>query len=441
MSKGRSRVESVPSSIWGRRDLVRLGALGLLGFSLPDYCRLKAEGGVASRASDKSCIFVVLDGGAPQQDTFDMKPDAPKEIRGTFKPIRTNVPGIQICEHLPRTARQMDKFAILRSVYGKTAIHFNGVYYLMTGYLPIQSVQFPSVGSVVAKELGARRQGLPPYVLNATLDHAMGPGLLGSSYSPFWVRNDPSAADFRVDDVEVPVDMDWDQIADRRWRMRKLDEQFRERDTTGKFADRERFFQEAESIIRSPQVKNAFDIGSESNDLRNRYGRTPLGQGCLLARRLVESGVRFVTVNAARAVWDTHADNFNRLEKGLLPEFDRAFAALVEDLHERGLLASTLVVVSGEFGRTPNINAAAGRDHWPKVFSVLLAGAGIAGGQAYGSSDAHAAEPRDNPVSVEDLYATIYDRLGIDPNMEYHTSTGRPVKLSNGGKPVRALFG
>ena len=432
--RGRGYYGATPASAWGRREFLRLGSLSTLGLGLGDYLRLGAAQEVSPR--DRSCIMIVLDGGPPQHETFDMKPDAPSDVAGSFKPIPTTVPGIRICEHLPLTARQADKFAILRSVYGDTAIHFTGVYYLMTGFMPLQSVDFPSRGAVVAKELGPRN-GLPPYVLNATLDHAAGPGFLGSAYSPFWVRSDPSAPNFRIDDVEIPLDMDWSEIADRRWLVKRLDAQFRERDTKGLFADRERFFQEAESIIRSPSVKTAFDIASEPEPLRNRYGRTPIGQGCLLARRLVEGGVRFVTINAARAIWDTHSDNFNRCEKVLLPEFDAAFATLMDDLHQRGLLESTLVVVSGEFGRTPKVNPNAGRDHWPQVFSVVLAGAGIRGGQVYGSSDAVGGEPKDNPVSMEDLTATIYDQLGIDPDMEYLTPTNRPVRLANRGKPIR----
>ncbi|MYB54673.1 MAG: DUF1501 domain-containing protein [Acidobacteriia bacterium] len=433
--RGRGYYGVTPPGIWGRREFLRMGSLSALGLGLGDYLRLGAS--QAERVLDRACIMIVLDGGPPQHETFDMKPEAPSDVAGSFKPIPTNVPGIQICEHLPQIARQADKFAILRSVYGDTAIHFTGVYYLMTGFMPLQSVDFPSRGAVVANELGPRN-GLPPYVLNATLDHAAGPGFLGSAYSPFWVRSDPSSPDFRIDDVEIPLDMDWSEISDRRWLVKRLDARFKERDTKGLFADRERFFQEAESIIRSPAVKYAFDIASEPEPLRNRYGRTPIGQGCLLARRLVEGGVRFVTINAARAIWDTHSDNFNRCEMVLLPEFDAAFATLIDDLHQRGLLESTLVVVSGEFGRTPKVNPNAGRDHWPQVFSVVLAGAGVQGGQVYGSSDAVGGEPKDDPVSMEDLTATIYDRLGIDPDKEYHTPTNRPVRLANRGKPIRA---
>jgi len=381
--------------------------------------------------------MVVLDGGMSHHDTFDMKLDAPSEIRGTFKSIPTKVPGIQVCEHLPKVAAQIDKFAILRSVWGRTAIHFNGVYFLMTGYLPIQSMEFPSLGAVVAKELGSRK-GMPPYVLNAMLDHAMGPGFLGSAYAPFWVRSDPNAPDFRVDDFKLPVDVDWQTVSDRRWLVKQMDDAFRDRDTKGITASRDSYYVEAERIMRSPEVKKAFDIWAEPDPLRDRYGRTPIGQGCLLARRLVESGVRFVTVNASRAIWDTHADNFNRLQKVLLPEFDMAYSALLQDLSDRGMLGSTLVVVSGEFGRTPKINATGGRDHWPRVFSVLLAGAGIKGGQLYGSSDATGAEPKDNPPSIEDLAATIYERLGVDPKKEYHAPSGRPIRLSNNGTPIRS---
>jgi hypothetical protein len=238
--------------------------------------------------------------------------------------------------------------------------------------------------------------------------------------------------------LELPTDTDWSDVADRTWLMRQLDARFVERDVKGQFAARDKFFQEAENIIRAPAVKQAFDIGKEPEALRDRYGRTPLGQGCLLARRLVEGGARFVTVNAARAIWDTHADNFNRCSKVLLPEFDAAYSALLEDLAERGLLDSTLVVVSGEFGRTPKINKDGGRDHWPRVFSALVAGAGIRGGQVYGSSDATASDPKDNPVKIEDLAATIFDRLGIDSTKEYHAPNGRAVGLI--GWPFSSLL-
>ena len=422
------------SQLWGRREFIRIASLGPLGLGLGDYLSLRAQ---SQTQSERSCIMVVLDGGMSHHDTFDMKPDAPADIRGTFQPVATKVPGIQICEHLPRVAQQMDKFAIVRSVWGRTAIHFNGVYFLMTGYLPIQSMEFPSLGAVAAKELGPRK-GMPPYVLNAMLDHAMGPGFLGSAYAPFWVRSDPNAANFRVEDLELPVDVDWKTVSDRRWLVKQMDDAFRERDTKGVTASRDSFYIQAEQIMRSPAVKKAFDIWAEPEPLRDRYGRTPIGQGCLLARRLVESGVRFVTVNASRAIWDTHGDNFNRLQKVLLPEFDMAYAALLEDLAERGLLSSTLVVVSGEFGRTPKINANAGRDHWPRVFSALLAGAGIKGGQVYGSSDSTGSEPKDNPTSMEDLVATVYDRLGVDPKKEYRAPSGRPIRLSNNGTPIRS---
>ncbi len=422
------------SQLWGRREFIRIASLGPLGLGLGDYLSLRAQ---SQTQTERSCIMVVLDGGMSHHDTFDMKPDAPADIRGTCQPVATKVPGIQICEHLPRVAQQMDKFAIVRSVWGRTAIHFNGVYFLMTGYLPIQSMEFPSLGAVAAKELGPRK-GMPPYVLNAMLDHAMGPGFLGSAYAPFWVRSDPNAANFRVEDLELPVDVDWKTVSDRRWLVKQMDEAFQERDTKGVTASRDSFYIQAEQIMRSPAVKKAFDIWAEPEPLRDRYGRTPIGQGCLLARRLVESGVRFVTVNASRAIWDTHGDNFNRLQKVLLPEFDMAYAALLEDLAQRGLLSSTLVVVSGEFGRTPKINANAGRDHWPRVFSVLLAGAGIKGGQVYGSSDSTGSEPKDNPTSMEDLVATVYDRLGVDPKKEYRAPSGRPIRLSNNGTPIRS---
>jgi hypothetical protein len=227
--------------------IIRLGSLGAMGLCLSDFFRLKALAGTSDEG--RSCIMILLDGGPPQHETFDMKPDAPSDVRGTFKPIPTNVAGIQICEHLPKTARQVDKFAIIRSATDRTALHFEGVYFLMTGYMPIQSLDFPAMGSVGAKELGPCK-GTPPYILSASLDHAMGPGFLGGAYAPFWVRGDPSAPDFRVQDVELPVDMNWSDIADRRWLLQKMDASFRQRDVHGQFETRDRFFQEAENIIR-----------------------------------------------------------------------------------------------------------------------------------------------------------------------------------------------
>ena len=421
---------SVPRHIWGRRDFIKVGSLGILGLNLRDYFFLRSASANTARV-DRSVILVWLSGGPPHHDTFDMKPDAPAEIRGTFKPIPTNVPGIQVCEHLPRTARQADKFAIIRSMTSRENNHEPAINYLLTGYPPLQTIEFPSMGSVIAREKGPRN-GLPPYVTIPNIFPSFGAGFLGGEYGPF-IAGDPNVKGYRVRDLNLPVDVDWQRINNRRWMLDQVDRTFRGIDTSTEFQSMDAFYDKAYDLIRSPAAKKAFDIEQEEETIRNRYGRTPVGQGCLLARRLIEAGVRFVTVAKGWLNWDTHGKNFTTLEKTLLPELDMAYSALLEDLSQRGLLESTLVILMGEFGRTPKINSDAGRDHWAKAFSVVLAGAGLQGGRVVGSTDETGSEVKDDPVRVEDLTATIYERVGIDPAKEYKTDIGRPVKLSNGG--------
>jgi Protein of unknown function (DUF1501) len=428
---------SVPKTLFGRRDFVKIGSLGILGLNLRDYFFLRSASANSS-VPDRSVILVWLSGGPPHHDTFDMKPDAPAEIRGTFKPIPTNVSGIQVCEHLPRTARQADKFAIVRSMTSRENNHEPAINYLLTGYLPLQTLEFPSMGSVIAKEKGSRNS-LPPYVTIPNIFPSFGPGFLGGEYGPF-IAGDPNVKDYRVRDLNLPVDVDWHRVNNRRWLLDHMDQRFREIDTKNEFQAMDSFYEKAYDLIRSPSAQKAFDIEQEPETIRNRYGRTPVGQGCLLARRLVEAGVRFVTVAKGWLNWDTHGRNFTTLEKTLLPELDMAYSALLEDLAARGMLESTLVVLMGEFGRTPKINSDAGRDHWAKAFSIVLSGAGVVGGRILGSTDATGSEVKDDPVHVEDLTATIYERLGIDHTHEYHTDIGRPVKLSNGGKVITQLF-
>jgi hypothetical protein len=428
---------SVPKTLFGRRDFVKIGSIGILGLNLRDYFFLRSAS-ANSYVPDRSVILVWLSGGPPHHDTFDMKPEAPAEIRGTFKPIPTNVSGIQICEHLPRTARQADKFAVVRSMTSRENNHEPAINYLLTGYLPLQTLEFPSMGSVIAKEKGSRNN-LPPYVTIPNIFPSFGPGFLGGEYGPF-IAGDPNVKGYRVRDLNLPVDVDWHRVNNRRWLLDQMDQRFREIDTKNEFRAMDSFYEKAYDLIRSPSAQKAFDIEQEPETIRNRYGRTPVGQGCLLARRLVEAGVRFVTVAKGWLNWDTHGRNFTTLEKTLLPELDMAYSALLEDLAARGMLESTLVVLMGEFGRTPKINSDAGRDHWSKAFSVVLSGAGVVGGRILGSTDATGSEVKDDPVHVEDLTATIYERLGIDHTHEYHTDIGRPVKLSNGGKVITQLF-
>ncbi|HEY2931133.1 MAG TPA: DUF1501 domain-containing protein [Acidobacteriota bacterium] len=434
----------VPKELFGRRDFIRIGSLGMFGLGLRECFALKALASdnpvhaTAAASPDRSIIVVWLSGGPPQLDTFDMKPDAPREVRGLFRPISTNVPGIQICEHLSRTARVADKLAIIRSMTSREANHERAINYLLTGYLPLQTLEFPSIGSVVAKEKGPRN-GLPPYVAVPNIFPSYGPGFLGGAYGPF-IAGDPNVTGYRVRDLNLPTDLDWGRVNNRKWLLSQLDEQFRRIDSSDEFKTVDTFYEKAYDLMRSSAARKAFDIESEPDSVRNRYGRTPVGQGCLLARRLVEAGVRFVTVSKGWLNWDTHGQNFTTLEKLLLPELDTAYSALLEDLDQRGLLASTLVVLMGEFGRTPEVNADAGRDHWSKAFSVVLSGGGVKGGQILGVTDSKAAEVVSDPYQVEDLVATLYDRVGIDFNQEYQTPIGRPVKLSNGGKVISRLF-
>ena len=419
------------SSIFGRRDFMRIGSLGALGINLANI--LRAGGG----KKEISCILLWQSGGCPHQDTFDLKPDAPVEFRGEFKPISTNVPGIQICEHLPYTAKQADKFTILRSMHSRENNHERAINYLLTGYLPLSTLEFPSLGAVVSKELGPRN-GLPPYVAVPNTFPSYGAGYLGGEYNPF-IAGDPNASGYQVRDLTLPTNVDWARVGNRRWLLEKMDARYRAIDSNADFDALDSFQQRAYDLMRSPAAKKAFDVEAEPAALREKYGRTPVGQGALLARRLVEAGVRFVTVAKGWLNYDTHSDNFNTMKKVLLPEFDRAFAALLEDLHARGKLDSTLVLALGEFGRTPKVNKDAGRDHHNKAWSVVLAGAGIAGGRVLGATDKTATEVTDLPVQPEDLLCSIYTILGVDPTREYQTPIGRPSKIVNGGKIIPGL--
>jgi len=420
------------TSLFGRRDFLRIGSLGALGISLDGLLRAGAQ-------RDISCILLWQSGGCGHLDTFDLKPDAPKEIRGEFKPISTNVPGIQICEHLPFTAKQADKFTILRSMKSRENNHERAINYLLTGYLPLPTLEFPSVGSVISKELGSRN-GLPPYVAVPNTFPSYGAGYLGGSYNPF-IAGDPNVSGYQARDLTLPADVDWTRVGNRNFLLKQMDAKFRAIEASTDMAAMDSFYQKAYDLLKSPAARKAFDIGAEPESLRERYGRTPVGQGALLARRLVESGVRFVTVAKGWLNYDTHGDNFNAMKKALLPEFDRAFAGLLEDLHERGMLDTTLVIAMGEFGRTPKVNEAAGRDHHSKAWSIALAGAGIPGGRVLGATDKNGVQVTDLPVEPEDLLFTIYTLFGVDPAREYQTPIGRPVKPVNGGHLIPGLLG
>src|SRR5262245_47241292 len=370
-----------------RREALRAGALTALGLTLPG--RLRAADGKAPRA--KSCILVWLDGGPSHLETFDLKPDAPSEVRGPFKPISTAVPGIQLCELLPNTARVADRIAVVRSVTSPLGEHGLANHYLMTGYKPSPVLDYPSYGAVVSHTRGGRPT-LPTYVAVPDYRPTAGSGFLGAAARPFAVGGDPAKPDFRVRDLDFYPGVTADRVERRRAFVSRLDQFQRATEADPPAADPE--FEQAYRLVTSPEAKRAFDLSAEPPAVRARYGPRTIGQSCLLARRLVERGVGFVTVN--NVGWDTHGDLVLRLKEGytgakvgvgLIPTFDLAFAALVGDLADRGLLDETLVVAMGEFGRTPKINTQGGRDHWPRVFSVALAGGGVKGGQVVGASD------------------------------------------------------
>ena len=426
-----------------RRDAIQIGGLSALaGLNLPSLLQADDIKAVAPRA--KSCIMLFLEGGPSTIDMWDMKPNAPENVRGPFKPISTNVAGTQICEHLPACAKVADKYTIVRSHSHGDNGHVTGYYYVMTGYKPRfrdgqnsripANVLYPSIGSRVARELGVQGS-VPAYVnLPAPMD-AGGPGFYGPEYAPFVIETDPVQPDFNVRDLTLPKGTTSERMT-RRQRLLSGVEQLR-KGASGKAADMSAYYSKAYDLITSPEAQKAFDINAESKSLRDRYGHSTIGQCALLSRRLVESGCRFVGVD--HAGWDTHYDCFPSLKEDLIPQADLAFSALVTDLEDRGLLDSTLVVMMGEMGRTPKVNGDAGRDHWSRAQSILLAGGGVRPGQVIGETDATASAPLKDPVSIADLQHTIFQLLGMNTEKIYYTPQGRPIPVGNGGKMIPGL--
>ncbi len=435
-----------------RRDFVRVGGLGALGMNLSlanlleTEAMAKAGGSIDTSRSDVSFIYVFLKGGLSTIDTFDMKPDATEAIRGPFKPMSTNVPGIQICDQLSRTAGVMDKFSLVRSFTHRNAGHGPADHYMLTGYHPTAGFdgglkpnnQHPSVGSVIAHKLGPRGS-IPPYVCLPAMHNSASSAYLGPNAVPFTIEADPASPGFAVPDMQPPMSVDAGRLDDRRALLGKVDRFQKSAEQAANSGAQQLgvFAQRATDLMTSAQAKKAFNIHAESAKLRDAYGRNTLGQSCLMARRLVEGGVRCVTVEHAN--WDTHYYNFQTLQEDLLPKLDLAMSALFSDLSDRGMLKKTLVVVTGEFGRTPKINKDAGRDHWSRCFTVLMGGGGIHGGRVVGTSDKWAQDPADNPYGPEDMCATIYHLLGINPHSEMHTPEGRPVMLTNNGRVIKEL--
>lgn len=423
-----------------RRNFLRVGSLAALGLGLPTFLRAEAE--AAAPSKDVSCILLWLQGGISHIDSFDPKPEAPSEIRGDFGAIPTRVPGLSLCEPLPKLAAQQDMYSIVRSLNPKNGSHGVADAYVMSGHPFNPALTFPSYGAVVSREKGDQH-GMPPYVqLGQNVDQRFGGGVagfLGDRYNPFVLPGDASSPDFKVRDVSLPSGVDRDRFQRRMKALRAVDTwQSRVESSSSPLDAADSFYQKAYNLITSPRAKTAFDMTREDPRMRDRYGRHSLGQACLLARRLVESGVRFVTVTDGG--WDTHQNNFTALRNRLLPRLDSALSALLQDLADRGRLGSTLVVVLSDFGRTPKVNPSAGRDHWSTAGIALMAGAGLRGGVAVGQTNALGEQPIEAPYLTEDLAATIYERLGIPLGTTHKTPDGRPIQVNYDGRLIRELL-
>ncbi len=420
----------------GRRSFLRAGVLGGLGLTLPGMLRQAQASGHAARA--RSAILVWLNGGLTHHDTFDPKPDAVAEIRGEMGTIATSVPGVRFADSIPHLARAMRHLAVIRSVTHPNSAHDGGQAQMLSGYNFVPGHNYPSIGAVVGHELGSRG-GLPPYlVVPSESSPYLHAGHLGSAHNPFAVGGNPNDPSFQVRDVEEADGITHARSQRRQALLRQVDEDFRRVDSSGALESVDRFTAQAYDLIRSRQARAAFDLNQVDDRTRDRYGRTQLGQSCLLARRLVEAGVPCITVSSDD--WDHHQNLYPRLRAGeMLPAFDRGFAALVEDLAQRGLLDSTLVVFLTEFGRTPRINSIQGRDHWSRAFSVAFAGGGVRGGQVIGASDAEGAMPRHRPVTPEDVAHSIYTLLGVDPDKELPSTSGRRIPIVRGSRFIGEL--
>lgn len=421
-----------------RRSFLRVGSLTALGMTLPGFLRAQAA---ASGGSDVACILLWLQGGISHIDSFDPKPEAPSEVRGEFGVIHTNVPGIQLCEPLPKLAQHQDKFAIIRSHNPRNGSHGVADAYMMSGHPFNQALTYPAYGAVIAREKGDRNQ-MPPYVqVGQSIDQRFGGGVagfLGDQYNPFVLPGDPSSPGFTVRDVTLPGGIDRARFQRRMHVLSAVDTwQSRMEATPAALEATDTFYEKAYNLITAPQAKRAFALGSEDPRLRDRYGRHSLGQGCLLARRLIEAGVRFVTVTDGG--WDTHQNNFKSMNDRLLPRLDSALSGLLQDLSDRGLLATTLVVCLSDFGRTPKVNPSAGRDHWATAGIALIAGAGLKTGLAVGQTNGLGEQPIDSPYFTEDIAATIYTRLGIPLDTTHKTPDGRPIQVNYDGRLIREL--
>lgn len=455
--------QSFLQSELSRRTSLKIGGLGLLGLNMPTLLRA-AEQNDRPPARAKRVIFLFQWGGPSHLDTFDMKPEAPAEIRGPLKPISSVVPGLPVCEHFPEMAKRMDRVTLIRSMTHTMKNHNSAGYYALTGHAPPSDDQrlrdsldlWPGFGSVVDK-LAPNEGEMPTFVSypHTISDGSITPGqhasFLGKKHDPFFFKDDPNENGFQLPELSLPSDLELDRMQRRRELQQLVDQQARLLDRSAAARGFDDYYDKAISMLTSPAVRSAFDIESESPETRNRYGRTTYGQSCLLARRLIEAGVKFVTVYFSRSIggrrvndggWDTHGFDNTRMyeivDKYQHPITDQSLPALLDDLEERGLLDETLVLWMGEFGRTPKINNNESRDHWPQCYTALLAGGGVKRGFVHGASDAQGMYPDKDPCRPDDLAATLYSLLGIDPASEVRDRNDRPLVIS--GKPVTEVF-
>jgi hypothetical protein len=425
-----------------RREFLYVGLIGGLGLTLGNYLGLREARGEmktyqSTEGPAKSIIHIFLPGGMSAQESFDPKPYAPIEYRGPLGTLKTKLDGEAFSETIPQIASIADKLTVVRSMTHGEAAHERGTHNMFTGYRPSPAVQYPSMGSVVSHELGSRNN-LPPYVCVPSMNNPYaGSGYLSSAYGPFSLGADPAAGNFSVRDLSLPEGVDEKRFGRRQSMLAAVDDHFRKLETSDALDAMDSFYQRAYSLISSKEAREAFHIAAEPDAIKEEYGRNEAGMRLLMCRRLVEAGVRFVSTTYGS--WDHHA-NLEAGFKGQIAPFDKALAALIIDLERRGLLDSTLVMVTTEFGRSPKINKDNGRDHWPRVFSIALAGGGVKKGQIYGASDATASEPARDALSVEDLATTMYHQLGIIGDKELMAPGGRPIEIVNGGKVVKSLL-
>lgn len=424
-----------------RRNWLKGAAVSFGGATLADLFRQQSEAALPT-AEDRSVIVVFQAGGPSHLDTFDMKPDAPVEYRGEFSSIATDLPGYRVGEHMPHMAKLCGKLSILRSVFHDQGEHGQACHTVLTGYRPTKGDpgnEFPSIGSIVSKELGPRSSGVPPYIATMTSLPSSNAAFLGVEHNPFQTYGYPTSPGFRVRNLSLPDGVDSKRLERRRSMLERFDDFRRDTDASGAVDGMDQFTRRAFELVMSPAIREAFDLNKEPTQLRARYGANSFGaQSLLLARRLVEAGARYVTVRVD-GQWDSHKDNFTA-HRSLLPPWDESLSALIEDLSQRGLLEKTLVVIGGEFGRTPRINKDAGRDHWPSVYTTALAGGGVKGGVILGESDALAEYPKTRPISHQDVIATIYHQLGIDYRKTFFNEAQRPVEILNYGRHISEIL-